>query len=462
MNSSEYIIALKSTFYAVPPQETYIEKLQETKSNQPLVLFLILVTVPLEGLHVHLRGNGKQWRLSVAMNNMLVGAFTIAWNLFFLRGLELLVYIWCYNNIRIAHLPWNSFYTYVIAVIGVDFCTYWWHRLSHEVAFLWAAHSTHHSGEDYNLSCGARISALVRLTKWMYFVPLGMLGVPPSIFAMHVQLNFACALWSHSLMTPNISKIIPGLGQLIEFIMVTPSNHRVHHGVNKYALDKNYGMLFIVWDRMFGTFTEEREDEPIVYGTVSQMDTFHTLGIQLKPYQQLYQKMKAMKTGGDRLRTLFYGPGWSPGKPRLGAEEDIPDIVRREQLEQSLPFWLNLYLAFQTAVVVFLVKDMGVRVETFGLWLSFVNFGIILSACISLGALHDSNYHAVWLEPLRLIIFMVASHLYPMLSSHLITTWVSAVCLGSLLFWPLLRDHLHSLHASSTSAQNGVVRNKTK
>lgn len=100
--------------------------------------------------------------------------------------------------------------------------------------------------------------------------------------------------------------------------------------------------------------------------------------------------------------------------------------------------------------------------QTFGPWLSFVNFGIILSACMSLGALHDSSHHAVWLEPLRLIVLMVASHLYPMLSSHLITTWVSAVCIGSLLFWPLLRDHLHSLHDSCPLAQNGVQKNKTK
>ncbi|XP_050721146.1 alkylglycerol monooxygenase-like [Eriocheir sinensis] len=113
-------------------------------------------------------------------------------------------------------------------------------------------------------------------------------------------------------------------------------------------------MFLIVWDRMFGTFAEEREDEPITYGTVSQVDTFHPLGLQLQPYQKLYQKMQTMKTDGDRLRTLFYGPGWSPGKPRLGAEEDIPD--------------------------------------TFGLWQSFANFGIIFSACMSLGAQYDSSY----------------------------------------------------------------------
>ncbi|KAG0694340.1 Alkylglycerol monooxygenase [Chionoecetes opilio] len=119
---------------------------------------------------------------------------------------------------------------------------------------MWAAHYFHHSSEDFNLSVATRLSITMRPFKWMYFLPLALLGLSPS-----AEANEALT---------KTHKLLPGLGHIVEYVMVTPSHHRVHHGANRYCIDKNYGMALIIWDRVFGTFAEEREHEQIVYGTI--------------------------------------------------------------------------------------------------------------------------------------------------------------------------------------------------
>ncbi|ROT65210.1 putative alkylglycerol monooxygenase [Penaeus vannamei] len=152
------------------------------------------------------------------------------------------------------------------------------HEFFAEVALLWSAHHVHHSSEDMNMFVAPRVSIFRPFYKWAFYVPLVVLGLPPATMVVHMQLGVIYTAWTHNDTIPKLSKVVPYLGHAIEFVMVTPSHHRVHHGANKYCLDKNYGMVLIVYDRLFSTFAEEREDEPIVYGTLKQRDSYDIIG----------------------------------------------------------------------------------------------------------------------------------------------------------------------------------------
>uniref|UniRef100_A0A8C4Z212 Transmembrane protein 195 n=1 Tax=Gadus morhua TaxID=8049 RepID=A0A8C4Z212_GADMO len=231
----------------------------------------------------------------------------------FMRGLELTTYIFVWNHFRMVVLPWDSPWTWWLAFLAVDFGYYWVHRSSHEVSFMWAAHQVHHSSEYYNLSTALRQSLVHHFLSWVFYLPMA-LAVPPSVFAVHIEFNLLYQFWIHT-------EVIKDLGPL-EWILNTPSHHRVHHGRNLYCIDKNYGGVLIVWDRLFGTFTPEKDK--VVYGLVFPIKTYESLNIQFHYYRYLWRKASRFNTLSEKLSTFSNGPSWKPGKPRLGDHEQVP------------------------------------------------------------------------------------------------------------------------------------------
>ncbi|KAK4299318.1 hypothetical protein Pmani_028394 [Petrolisthes manimaculis] len=388
----------RANFYFLPPSDTYVKELKDVFPIVIMAVPFMLVLTVLEWAILTLAGKARNWSIHDVIVNFSTGSLTQVVTSSFLRGIEFSGYLWVYSNLRITTLPWDSIYTYMMAVVGVDFCSYFWHRTCHEMSLGWSFHYLHHSSEYLNMSVGARVSWVMRIFKWMFYLPMAALGLPPPVFLIHSQLGFAWGIWSHNDACPKLHKIIPGIGHLIEYILVTPSHHRVHHGVNPYCIDKNYGQLFIVWDRMFGTFVEEREDEEITYGTMSQINSNHIFDIQVRPTIEMLQRAASMPTFGDKLKAIFYGPGWAPGTPRLGNPEDIPDDVT--------------------------------------LWEQRVNLVLHLLTSTSVGGLYDGRKYSVWLEPLRLLCYLVSVLALPIFSTLQETTIVVCVCLVSLLMWP--------------------------
>merc|ERR1719167_1459713 len=391
-----------------------------------------------EAFILKLTGRDNHWRLHIAVLNYSSGGLTQAFNNFLFRGLELSMYIYVYNNWRIQYLPWDSIYTYFAAMLGVEFCYYWWHRASHETGLMWAAHSIHHSSEDFNMTTSARNTWTMRPFMWIFFVSLAYLGLPPSIFLIHQQLSFVWAAWTHNETVPKLSKVIPGLGHVIEYIMITPSHHRVHHGANKWCIDKNYGQTFIIFDRLFGTFAEERDDEELVYGTLGQKDINSVMGIHLTPWMELWQKVKSMEPPGDKLRALAYGPGWFPGKPRLGDPNDIPDVRGRVKNQLILPPWFSIYMLVNSSLVFFSYIEMMGRIVTIGKFLPLVNLAYMFLAYTALGGLYDGSRYGAILEPVRLLLFLWLCQVYPMFASAKTTTVVSWINVGNLILWPAI------------------------
>lgn len=199
-------------------------------------------------------------------------------------------------TIPTAWLPW------VAAVVGVEVAYYWWHRLSHEVNLLWAAHVVHHHSEDYNLAVALRQSITTWLTSMPFYLPLALLGVPFLPFAAVLGLTTLYQFWIHT-------ELIGKLG-FLEKIINTPALHRVHHAINPRYLDKNHAGTFSLLDRLFGTW--EPETEPCVYGTTRPLNSFNPLWAQVEMYVDLVQLARKAPTAVDAFKVFFASPAWRP------------------------------------------------------------------------------------------------------------------------------------------------------
>lgn len=193
-------------------------------------------------------------------------------------------------------------WTWILALIAADFTYYWMHRLEHEHRILWANHSVHHSSEDYNLTIAMRLSIIESAIEWIFLIPMMLVGFSP--FQAIVALIFIAQYqtWIH---TERIVK----LGWLDE-IFNTPSVHRVHHGSNDKYLDRNYGGVLIIWDKLFGTF--QREEEKVVYGLTKNINSNNPITINFIEYKHIWNDVKKCRTLKDKLRIIFGSLIWRP------------------------------------------------------------------------------------------------------------------------------------------------------
>ncbi|MCE4557081.1 sterol desaturase family protein [Roseateles cellulosilyticus] len=205
---------------------------------------------------------------------------------------------------------WHGAVGGVLAVVMYDLCDYWLHRVSHESALFWAAHAVHHQSEHFNLSTALRQESLYGVMGWPFFLPMALLGVPTRLFALAGTVVLFYQFWIH---TEHIGR----LGWL-DRVFSTPSNHRVHHAVNPAYLDRNYGAILVLWDRLFGSFAEERE--PCVYGTVKPLASWNPLWGVGQFYAEMARRMRATPRWRDKLRVLYKSPGWLP--PGVSAPRD--------------------------------------------------------------------------------------------------------------------------------------------
>ncbi|AEF35910.1 MULTISPECIES: sterol desaturase family protein [Mycobacteriaceae] len=240
---------------------------------------------------------------SISMGLVSV-ATTAGW-----KFLALLGYAAIYTYLAPWHLSPRQWYTWVIAILGVDLLYYTYHRIAHRVRLIWATHQAHHSSQYYNLATALR-------QKWnnsgevLLWIPLPLFGIPPWMVFAAFSVNLIYQFWVH---TERIDK----LPRVIEFIFNTPSHHRVHHGMDQEYLDKNYGGILIVWDRLFGSFAPERFRPH--YGLTKQVDTFNIVKLQIHEYASIIADVRAARSWRDRLGYVFGPPGWQPASSRASA-----------------------------------------------------------------------------------------------------------------------------------------------
>ena len=258
-------------------------------------IFFVLIAVELAYAAVRKRSlyrlNDSLNDLSCGVLNQLVSVFTAA--------LIFGIYGFVYERTHLVEMPSEAWWTWVVAIVGVDFAYYWFHRMSHEVNLLWVTHVPHHQSEEYNLSVALRQGAIEPWATWIFYLPLAVLGVPPLVF---LTANAAITLYQFWIHTRAIDR----LPAPIEFVFTTPSHHRVHHGCDPKYLDRNYSGFLILWDRLFGTFQAE-EEEP-TYGTTTQLASWNPLEAMVRFPVDLWRHARTLPTLRERFGVWFAGP----------------------------------------------------------------------------------------------------------------------------------------------------------
>jgi len=197
---------------------------------------------------------------------------------------------------------WDHWYGWLIALVFYDFCYYWLHRAGHTVALFWAAHVVHHQSQQYNLSTALRQTSSGGLLGWIFYIPMALLGVPPLLFGIVALVDLLYQFWVHT-------EYVGKLGWF-DRVFCSPSNHRVHHAVNDDYVDRNYGGILIVWDRLFGTFQEEHDI--CVYGTRAPLNSWDPLWANVQIYAGLCANAWAFSRWTDKVRVWLKPPGWQP------------------------------------------------------------------------------------------------------------------------------------------------------
>jgi alkylglycerol monooxygenase len=311
--------------------------------------------------------------------------------------ISILAYGWLVQYVALTHVK-ATWLLYVIAFLCIDFAGYWVHRWSHHINALWNLHIIHHSSEEFNLACALRQSISLIVNPFAFvLLPAALLGVPTEVIATVGPIQLFAQFWYH---TQHIDKL-----GFLEKIIVTPSHHRVHHAINKEYLDKNLSQIFIVWDKLFGTFQPELKEVPPVYGITRPVRTWNPIKIN---FQHIWLLMKdAWRTNNwkDKFTLWFRETGYRPADV---AEKypvyKIEDVYNFEKYETRSSFALNTWSWIQLLMILFSISYLfGNLAFINGLNGSYIFWyaGFVLLSVYALTELMDRNPWAIFWEALR-------------------------------------------------------------
>ncbi|MEB3229642.1 MAG: sterol desaturase family protein [Leptolyngbyaceae bacterium] len=259
-------------------------------------IFLIMMLLEAMLIQRRYRENFS-WKESLASFGIAAG-HRITDTIFGIIPLSLYSFVWQH---RLFTIDLTDRASILLLFFGLEFLYYWYHRFSHEIPWLWATHAVHHSVNHFNLTASFRLGWTGILSgHFLFFIPLCWLGFQPKAIAITLGLNLLYQFWIHT-------ELIPKLGWL-EWILNTPSHHRVHHASNPEYLDKNYGGVLIIFDRLLGTYAEERGDRSITYGLTHPLKSYNPVTIAFREWVRLFQHFQAAKTWGDRCQVILGRP----------------------------------------------------------------------------------------------------------------------------------------------------------
>ncbi|CAD5214270.1 unnamed protein product [Bursaphelenchus okinawaensis] len=305
---------LRHCFYLISPYETAVGTLDEVPNYNVQVSVWWVTLIFIEFTVLMLQHHDDRFALNDTITSFCAGMLSQCFK-FGGRTVAIFLYVFIWNNFRILELPWDSPWTWIFCLIFQDFLYYLGHRAVHEAGFFWGLHTIHHSSEYYNLSTALRQAAIQDAGLAIYDV-FQAFCIPPPIFLVHRYFSEIFQFVMHT-------SLLDTCGPL-GLVFNTPSHHRVHHGRNPYCIDKNYGGVFIIWDRMFNTFAAERPDDPPIYGLVHNEHNFNQIYLQFHTlYEMLCVKWRRkdekgepiFKTWLQKLQATYYPPGWLPGVP---------------------------------------------------------------------------------------------------------------------------------------------------
>ncbi|MDB2533424.1 sterol desaturase family protein [Porticoccaceae bacterium] len=393
-------------------------------------VFLLLIVIEL--FWGWWKGNNT-YRANDSINSLSLGLLSTVTKFVFLNigllvfsGIEENYAIWAFNSSSLGH--------WLLAILLYDFLYYWFHRVSHERQFFWGSHVVHHQSEDYNLSTALRQTSTSFFTTWVFFIPCFFLGMPISMYVSIASAHLIYQFWVH---TQHISTL-----GFLEWFMVTPSNHRVHHAQNPDYIDKNYGGLLIIWDRLFGTFQKEHREQPAIYGIRVPLASWNPIWANLHIFINMAMDSWRTTSWLDKCRVLWSRTGWRP--------EDVETLypAQKSNLDQFEKYNPDLSLLTNGAIVA-----QYILLSVFHLWsagqVAQLSYGLVWATVaiqaytlVVIGAILDGKPFARRLEQSRLLV--LATGLYSSFSLNLITIdWlyfgIGALLLSAAVMWLSLK-----------------------
>jgi sterol desaturase/sphingolipid hydroxylase (fatty acid hydroxylase superfamily) len=383
-----------------------------------------LLLIALE-LFVARRRGARVYRLDDAVNDVSTG---ILMQLLVLAGGGLIVagYVGVYELFRLSDWSPGRATTWIACFLAVDFAYYWFHRMSHEVNFLWAAHVVHHQSEDYNLAVALRQSALQPFFSTFFYLPLAVAGFPPLVFFVCSAVNTIYQFWLHT-------QLIGRLGPL-EAVLVTPSHHRVHHGRNPIYIDRNHGGTFILWDRLFGTF--QREEEEVVYGITTPLASWNPVWANLHYWVELFRSARATRSLRDKLRVFLAAPGWYP-EDQGGPRPPPPVENTPAKFDTPHPRRVGEYALLQFALLALLAVGLISFGRSLAPAVAITAALAVTWGLVNLGGLFESRPWAPLSEASRVVLLPLAALV--LLSGLQAWLWAGLFALGAALYWLRLR-----------------------
>ena len=359
-------------------------------------VFFALIGVELlvarrRGRHAY-RSNDAVTSIGLGVLSQLAGVF--------LKVLTVGVYAWCVEHLALFALPADAWWVWVSGLLLYDFLYYWLHRMGHEVNILWAAHVVHHQSERYNLSTALRQTGSGVLLGWLFYLPMALLGYPVSVFVAVALIDLLYQFWVHT-------ELVGKLGWF-DRVFCSPSNHRAHHAVNERYLDRNYGGILIVWDRLFGSFVEEDDSDRPIYGTRAPLRSFNPLWANLEVYWSTWQDARHAARWRDKLQIWLRRPGWRPADVAARFPKPAFDLAR-ERFDPPLDRRRTAYGLVQFALL------LGMTTHFLALAAQaspgvLLGYGLVIATSLTvLGAWWEARPGAAWLEAARVLVMTVAA-----------------------------------------------------
>jgi len=365
----------------------------------PFFLLALLIELIVD----RVRGTGY-FRRNDAINSLSAGTLSTTFG-YFTRLLPAAIWAFILSDFAIFDIDPAAFdlsprglLYWAIALTGFDFCYYWAHRYGHEISVLWASHAVHHQSEDYNLSTALRQTSSGFLFTWIFYLPLFLLGMPVEVFVTVNALDLIYQFWVH---TQHVRR----LGWL-ERVFVTPSNHRVHHAQNEIYIDKNYGGILILWDRLFGTYQAELDDEPVIFGVRKPLQSWNPFWANLQVYDYLLFDAVRTRRWRDKLGIWFRRTGWRPDDMKTRFPKQKADLSTFHKYDPGVSPGVRRYVMVQFLMAVAMVLWIGGIYASQGLNAVLLPCVLLWTLLFTIGMLNDGKRVAPGIEVIRLLVVM--------------------------------------------------------
>lgn len=376
------------------------------------------------------------YRFADAVNSLSCGIASTGMRVFF-GFIGLFFYETVYLHLAPMKLPAGNWMVWVFAFVLYDLCYYWYHRAGHVIGLFWASHVVHHQSEEFNLTTALRQPGTGDFLGWIFYMPLALCGVPIPVFAVVGVAQLFYQFWPHT-------RLIGKMG-VFDRLVQTPSNHRVHHAQNDIYLDKNYVGVFMIWDHLFGTYQDELEEEPCIYGIRGQLQSWNPVWANFHYYWAMAKDSWRAENWLDKGKVWFAHPGWRPADVAASYPKKAYDPRRDfERFDPERPGALSLYVLAQFVVLMAMTSQFLSLLPLQAKLVNLTYFGFIIFSLVALGGLLENRRDFWIVESARLAMaslgcFMAGGWFGPVLTGPRAIAGILAFTLASAIFLWMLR-----------------------